>query len=118
MGIYVQPQEVILRRLCGAVRRACRRRDIGYDTIFADLELGAIDPTSICLNVSEDLNLPEFPPEIVNSIPTIDDCQGILPPMASGTRRWNMTLRQLSVTMTVWLSTKHPPVIQALAKTS
>lgn len=111
-------QERILCRLVGVTRRVNKNPHVGFYTRFADLNLGEMDPCEICISVAVSLNIPDFPETFWTEIPTIGDLQDEMPPLTPGARRPALTLRQMSVSMTLWLYRKHPDQHSRLAQAS
>lgn len=100
----VSPQSIVLRKLIGILRQFDPK--VSGNTLVSDLAIS--NPYEISVGLAINLNAPELPEKMIERIPnTGHDILGIgeSPPESQDQK---MTVRSLSISITLWLKEKNP----------
>ena len=105
------PQSIVLHAILSELGR--NYRNVNGNSKFSELKVEFYIPESIRFRFSFNMRLPELPNDIIDRIPTIMDMQDEHPPF-NNDADMGLTVRNLSVSITLWYMENHKDAILAL----
>lgn len=105
------PQSLVLHTIISELSKY--KKNVSGDSLLSDLMLPMEAVESLRMRFTEKLGLPEFSDKILSSVPTIFDMQDETPPF-NPEADMCLSVRSLSVSITLWYMEKHRQSILAL----